>query len=252
MKRIVLLTVLILLVPITGLLSQTVNCVIRGTVKGGNETEVLLIPITEDFNNVIFLHSGISIPIVDDKFEYTLIVSDTIEYFLVFKDELETGAVEIRNFFPDSKIVDISINREKKSKKRFVVKGGEINDIRNSSRGTRKWIYNYMTNNDNLFAYTLLYREIFNMHRQVIDSTLVRLCKRFSGIYSSHPYTKRIKEMIDPKIGNKYIDFSLPDLNGEIVTLSEIINKKVAILIFWGSWCGSCRIHAKSMIPKPA
>ncbi len=42
------------------------------------------------------------------------------------------------------------------------------------------------------------------------------------------------------KIGDKYIDFSEPNIEGKSVSLSDY-NGKVTLLEFWGSWCGPCR-----------
>ena len=52
-----------------------------------------------------------------------------------------------------------------------------------------------------------------------------------------------------PKAGNRFIDFSAPDLNGNMVQLSEQIRGKVALINLWASWCGPCRTASKQLIP---
>lgn len=50
------------------------------------------------------------------------------------------------------------------------------------------------------------------------------------------------------------IDFTLPDMNGNPVSLGTFLGKKPVLLVFWATWCPSCneavpainRIHAES------
>ena len=54
---------------------------------------------------------------------------------------------------------------------------------------------------------------------------------------------------LNVKVGGSYIDFSAPDLEGNMVKLSDQIKGKVALIDLWASWCESCRRLSSSMIP---
>ncbi len=63
---------------------------------------------------------------------------------------------------------------------------------------------------------------------------------------------ERIDRLAKSEAGRPAPDFTLVDVNGKSVTLSQV-KAKVKILDFWASWCGPCRLnnpHLKGLYEK--
>ena len=76
--------------------------------------------------------------------------------------------------------------------------------------------------------------------------------KLLANLFPQHPYhTTIVNEAAATQLkpGFRYIDYIVPDGRGNEVMLSSLYKGKLIYIDLWASWCGSCRRHAKSLIP---
>ena len=116
------------------------------------------------------------------------------------------------------------------------------------------WCYNYYAQNPTIVSYYLILNELMDYNNQYSDlSKIKNLVENYTSKYPGHPYDSVAKDLIGAidriKVGGKFVDFTLPDLNGNNITLSKSIEGKIALIDLWATWCSPCITASKSMIP---
>ena len=104
----------------------TTNSKITGELINRDEKDILLVPESEDFNNIINLQKGIKIPVNNGKFEYTLIDEHIQSYMIIFPEELAKQGYIYRNFLNDSSHIHITIFPDDQIEKNRI-DGGKFN-----------------------------------------------------------------------------------------------------------------------------
>lgn len=116
------------------------------------------------------------------------------------------------------------------------------------------WRYDYEGFEYSVPAY---YWFIINIQDPSNENPNINQLKKDYSIFlkkhSDHPYNSIVENLLDGldniKIGGTFIDFTLPDIEGNQIRLSDEIKSKIALIDLWASWCGPCIENSRTMIP---
>ncbi|MCQ0111705.1 TlpA disulfide reductase family protein [Zhouia amylolytica] len=133
-------------------------------------------------------------------------------------------------------------------------KGQELSDQRASiHEKVKAFQQSYIEANPNLVSYHFLLDDL-RFQKETIDIEMAeKNYELLAQANPDHPYNEIVLNMINAikniKIGKPFIDFSAPDLKGNMITLSNQINGKIALLDLWATWCGPCISKTRTMLP---
>ena len=177
--------------------------------------------------------------IVDGKFRFEGVTPEALAHGLTTRKESNRPMV----FFLDNDAMTVTMNE---SGKELNIVGSEANDIfMRNAKITRSKGYNL----DSLIAAHLAspvaaYFVVKDFAYKLDLEGMKAVRAKFDASLNGSSYIQQIESMIarmeKVQVGSEAPDFTLPDVDGNPVSLSSFRGKYV-LVDFWAAWCPDCR-----------
>ena len=115
--------------------------------------------------------------------------------------------------------------------------------------------YEYIKDHVSLATYYLIWKDADMLMKSnpLVAQLISNVFPLYQKTYPGHIYTKLLEKQVAGlrtiQVGGRYIDFKAPGVDGDSVQLSSVIQNHVALLVFWGSWCGPCIAKSRMVVP---
>ena len=180
-----------------------------------------------------------STAIVDGKFKFEGVISEALAHGLTTRKESSRPMV----FFLENNAMNITMNE---SGKEMTITGSEANDIYlRNAKVTRAKGYSL----DSLLAahpsspvaaYFVVKDFAYKLDLEGMKAVRAKLDASLAGSEYVNQIESMISRMEKVQVGSVAPDFTLPDVDGNPVSLSSFRGKYV-LVDFWAAWCPDCR-----------
>ena len=180
-----------------------------------------------------------STAIVDGKFKFEGVISEALAHGLTTRKESSRPMV----FFLENNAMNITMNE---SGKEMTITGSEANDIYlRNAKITRAKGYSL----DSLLAahpsspvaaYFVVKDFAYKLDLEGMKAVRAKLDASLAGSEYVNQIESMISRMEKVQVGAVAPDFTLPDVDGNPVSLSSFRGKYV-LVDFWAAWCPDCR-----------
>jgi peroxiredoxin len=177
--------------------------------------------------------------ITDGKFKFEGVASEALAHGLTTQKESRRPLV----FFLDNDVMNVKLNE---ADKKLIVTGSPVNDIYMAnapivrSKGYSLDSLLSVHPASPVSAYFVVKDFAYKLDLEEMKSVRSKLDASLDGT----SYVQQIESMIARlekiQVGSEAPDFTLPDVNGNPVSLSSFRGKYV-LVDFWAAWCPDCR-----------
>ncbi|MBQ5857048.1 MAG: AhpC/TSA family protein [Bacteroidales bacterium] len=195
-----------------------------------------------------------SVLITDNKAHFDVKKEDNSDVYHIFIK----GWRRALPFFPDNE--DIIINGDFNNYNKIAISAATtqqyldsiIKVLNNSNDIKKNEIITSLTKDDNLGPHRNVAPYLIYRYKWLFTLDELReFVTYFDNEQTS--YLGEIKEYINlmerTEVGQPYIDFTMDNVEGEIITLSDLIgNNKLLMIDFWAAWCPDCRAENPNIV----
>ena len=177
--------------------------------------------------------------IIDGKFKFEGVVSEALAHGLTTQKESRRPLV----FFLDNDAMNVTLDV---SNKKLVVTGSPVNDVYMAnapivrSKGYDLDSLLAVHPSSPVSAYFIVKDFAYKLNLEDMKAVRAKLDASLNGTSYVQQIESMIARMEKVQVGSEAPDFTLPDVDGNQVSLSSFRGKYV-LVDFWAAWCPDCR-----------